>query len=92
MTEQSLLPPPDPPPTASVTSPTPARRNVVQWFYALGFLILAAAIIYLWQYPSTLGENTREASALNELDQRLGDIGARLDRLEQQPPPISAKS
>ena len=46
-------------PTASVTSPTPARRNVVQWFYALGFLILAAAIIYLWQYPSTLGENTR---------------------------------
>lgn len=91
MTEQSLLPPPDPPPTASVTTPTPARRNVVQWFYALGFLILAAAIIYLWQYPSTLGENTREASALHELDQRLADIGARLDRLEQQPPPDLGK-
>ncbi len=90
MTEQTLLPPPDPP-AASVTAPTPARRNVVPWFYALGFLILASAIFYLWQYPGTQGENTGEASALHELDQRLADIGARLDHLEQRPPPDLGK-
>jgi hypothetical protein len=85
MTEETLLPPPDPLPAASITAPTPTRRDVVPWFYALGFLILAAAIFYLWQYPSTRSETTGEASALHELDQRLADIGARLDRLEERP-------
>jgi hypothetical protein len=85
MTEQTLLPPPAPTSTASVTTPTTARRNVVPWFYAVGFLILASAIFYLWQYPSTLGEITGEASALHELDQHLADIGVRLDHLQQQP-------
>ncbi len=91
MTEPTLLPPPDPPPATSVTAPTPARHNVVPWFYALGFLILAAAIVYLWRYPGTLGETTGEASALHELDQRLADMQARLGHLEQQPPPDLSK-
>ncbi len=87
MTEQTLLPPPDPPPTASATTSTAARRNVAPWFYALGFLILAAAIFFLWQYPSTSSDIANEASALHQLDQRLADIGARLDQLEQRPSP-----
>jgi hypothetical protein len=91
MTEQTLPPPPDPPPAASVTAPTRARRSVVPWFYALGFLILAAAIFASWQHPRTSGETTGEASALPELHQRLADIGARLDHLEQQPPPDLGK-
>jgi hypothetical protein len=91
MTEQTLLPPSDPPPIASVTTRTTARRNVVPWFYALGFLILAVAIFYLWEYPTSPAETAGEASALHELDQHLADIGARLDHLEQQPLPDLGK-
>jgi hypothetical protein len=87
MTEQPLLPPPDetPDPEPVVVTPRPPQRNLVPWFYGLGFLILAAGIFYVWQFPSTPGEPPGEASAVQAVEQRLADIDGRLTRLEQRP-------
>jgi hypothetical protein len=57
----------------------------------LGFLVLAAAIFYLWQYPSMPNEPAPEASAVQAVEQRLAGIDARLTRLEQRPPPDLGK-
>jgi hypothetical protein len=47
--------------------------------------VLAAAIIYLWQYPGTPDEPSSNASAIQAVEQHLADIDARLARLEQRP-------
>jgi len=91
MTEQPLLPPPDESPEPVVTSPKPPPRDFVPWFYGLGFLVLAAAVFYLWQYPSMPGEPPAEASAIQTVEQRLADVDSRLNRLEQQPAPDLGK-
>ena len=65
--------------------PKPPHRDLVPWFYGLGFLVLAAAIFYLWQYPSAPGEAAANASATHAVEQRLADMDARLTRLEQRP-------
>jgi hypothetical protein len=81
MTELPLLPPPDPPPEAS----NPRRRDLVPWLYGLGFVVLAAAIIYLWQYPGTPDEPPGNAAAIQAVGQHLADIDGRLAQLEQRP-------
>jgi hypothetical protein len=87
MTEQPLLPPPDetPDPEPVFVAPKPPRRDPVPWLYGLGFIILAAGIFYVWQYPNTPGEPTGEASAVQAVEQHLADIDGRLTRLEQRP-------
>jgi hypothetical protein len=89
MTDQTLLPPPDPPSEPLVTPPNPPRRNFVPWLYGLGFLILAAAIFYLWQYPSMPGEPPHEASEFQTIADRLAEIQTRLGRLEQREPALA---
>jgi hypothetical protein len=91
MTEQPLLPPPDE--TLEGVGPLPKtpRRDLVPWLYGLGFLVLAAAIFYLWQYPSIPGEPAADAVAIQTVEQRLADIDARLARLDQRPIPDLGK-
>jgi hypothetical protein len=85
MTETPLLPPPGAPPEVTAPAPNPPRRDLVPWLYGLGFVVLAAAIIYLWQYPSTSNEPANNTSEIQAIEQRLVDIDARLSRLEQRP-------
>lgn len=54
-------------------------------FTAWDSSVLAAAILYLWQYPSTPGEPPPEATAIQAIQQQLANIDARLTRLEQRP-------
>lgn len=89
MTEQPLLPPPDEAPETPVQAPKNPRRDVVPWLYGLGFLVLAAAVFYLWQYPSN--EPAPDSSAVQAVEQRLAGIDARLTRLEQRPAPDLGK-
>jgi hypothetical protein len=91
MTEQPLLPPPDEVPEPVVATPHRVRRDLVPWLYGLGFLILAAAIFYLWQYPGIPGEPADQAAAIQAVEQHLTDIDARLTRLEQRPSPDMGK-
>jgi hypothetical protein len=85
MTEPNLLPPPDPAPDVTVPPSSPARRNLAPWLYGLGFLILAVAIIYVWQYPNTPSDSTDEQAAIQAIGQRLADLDARLNKVEQRP-------
>jgi hypothetical protein len=85
MTDQPLLPPPDEMAEPLAVAPVPARHNLVPWLYGLGFLILAAAIFYLWQYPNVPNEAVGDASATHALEQHLADIDDRLTRLEARP-------
>jgi hypothetical protein len=85
MTEQSLLPPPDEAAEPVVVAPKPQQRNLAPWLYGVGFIILAAAIFYLWEFPATPGEPTADASINQIVEQRLTDIEGRLTRLEQRP-------
>jgi hypothetical protein len=76
-------------------APRPARMGVFPWLSAIGFVVLAAAIVYLWQYPSTPADNAAGASdgrmaELRVAEQKLDAIDGRLARLEQQPRPPSA--
>jgi hypothetical protein len=85
MTDQPFLPPPDDPPEPVIVTPLPPRRDLVPWLYGLGFLVLAVAIVYLWQYPSLSGETVSDTPAIHAIEQRLADLDARLTRLEQRP-------
>jgi hypothetical protein len=85
MTDQMLLPPPDESPEPVMAAPKPLQRDLVPWLYGLGFFVLAVAIFYLWQYPSSPVETTEVPSVIHAVEQRLADIDARLTRLEQRP-------
>jgi hypothetical protein len=84
MTEQLQLPSSGEAPEPAVVISKPPKRDLVPWLYGLGFLVLAVAIIYLWQYPATPGDQPA-AAAIQTIEQRLANIDARLTRLEQQP-------
>jgi hypothetical protein len=92
MTDTPALPAPEPedrPPEPPPPEPRP-RRNVVPWFYAFGFLVLAGAIGYLWvntQMPNGAGGTGQAAPSddLQAVNQQLQSIAARLTRVEQRP-------
>src|SRR4051794_14434398 len=81
MTEPNLLPSPDPAPDVTVPPPdvtvppsSPPRRNLAPWLYGLGFLVLAVAIVYVWQYPNTPSDSTEEQAAIQAIGQRLAEL------------------
>jgi hypothetical protein len=85
MTDQPLLSPPDELSEPVAVAPVVARHDLVPWFYGLGFLILAAAIFYLWQYPSMPNDAVGDSSANHAVERQLADIDGRLARLESRP-------
>lgn len=85
MTDQPLLLPPDEPSEPVAAAPNPPKYDLVPWLYGLGFLILAAAIFYLWQYPGMPTQSVGDASATHAIEQHLADIDERLTRLEHRP-------
>lgn len=89
MTEQTYLPPPEEAPEPAVISPRQQKRDPVPWLYGLGFVILAVAIFYIWQYPSE--PRDADSPALHAANQQLADMNARLTRLEQRPTPDFGK-
>jgi len=84
MTDQPLLPSPDELPEPVAAASVPPRHDLVPWFYGLGFLILAAAIFYLWQYPS-MQTPAVDSAASHAVERQLADIDGRLTRLESRP-------
>ncbi|MGD0103410.1 MAG: hypothetical protein ABSC06_05160 [Rhodopila sp.] len=85
MSDHPPSPPVDETPERVVPVPNPPPRHLAPWLYGLGFLVLAGAIYYLWQYPRTAAETADNALAIHTVQQRLVDIDARLTRLEQRP-------
>lgn len=91
MSDQPSLPPVEEPVAPAVAASSPAQRNLLPWLGVLGFLVLAAAIFYTWQNPSTRDDTLRNAVALQTLEQHLASADARLGQLEQRPMPDVAK-
>jgi hypothetical protein len=91
MSEQTLLPPPDEAPTPVLESAEQSTRDLTPWLSAIGFLVLAAAIFYVWQYPTQPGRSAAEDAANAVVEQRLTEIDTRLTRMEQQPAPDLGK-
>jgi hypothetical protein len=79
------------PPEPAVIAPKPPRREFSPWLYVLGFLVLAGAILYVWQYPSVPSETVADSPAVRDVGQRLTDMDARVNRLEQRPAPDLSK-
>ena len=85
MTDQQLLPPPEEVPEPVVAAPIPPQRDMLPWLSALGFVLLAAAVFYLWRYPPIPSDTSANATAIHAVEQHLADVDARLARLEQRP-------
>jgi hypothetical protein len=100
MSDQPALPAPEQ--SAADVPPTAQRRprtNLVPWLYGLGFVALAAAIFYLWQYPSapqvdaSAGVSEVRAAEQKEVraaEQKFEALDGRVARLEREPKPPSA--
>ncbi len=96
MNEQPLSSPSDEPqpeatPAVSTPSPHQPRRNPVPWLYGIGFIILALAIVYLWQNTTSPAEVTADAAELRNLDQRVTELAGHINQLEQRPVPDVGK-
>ncbi len=96
MTEQPPSSPsdelqPEATPAVNSPSPYPSRRNPVPWLYGIGFIILAVAIIYLWQNTTSPAEVTASATELRSLDQRVAELAGHINQLEQRPVPDIGK-
>jgi hypothetical protein len=89
MTEPTALQP-EPPPAEHADEPSrqpPAsasRSSFLPWLTATGFLVLAAALFWLW-YQSLVPQQL--ALHIAALAHQVADIEARLTRLEQRPSP-----
>lgn len=100
MNEPAVLPAPDEPVTpaeavphaetaAPPTEPRP-RRDSLPWVFGAGFLLLAAAIAYLWVNMTPADTTMRDSKDLDAVNQRISDLDAKLDRIDHRPQPVSA--
>ncbi len=73
------VPPPEPPPRR------PRERNLVPWLYVLGFIVLALALIWIWQNP--IPGSQPPAPDLTPVERQLAALQAKVAALEQRPVP-----
>jgi len=87
-TEQEQMPVPvGEPPAAPPTEAAAPRYRLLPWLTGAGFLILAAALFWVWRYPFVAPPSSDQTDAMVR---QLGALEARVARLEQRPPPQAA--
>lgn len=86
MNETPALPPPDEAEPAAAPPPpsAPRSRNLVPWVYALGFIMLALALLWIWQNPNLAPRQTVQPR-LDTLAQQLQTLNERVTQLAQRP-------
>jgi hypothetical protein len=95
MTEPEPEPPATPPPeTPEEPAPPPpqheaVRRDRLAWLSGAGFLILAAALAWVWLNPY---REPPAATPIDTLAQPLAGLEARMARLEQRPAAVPTPS
>lgn len=98
MTDPPALPPPEPqpaaPPEAVDEAPLPPppspsrRRNLVPWVYALGFVVLAMALLWMWRNPNP--EKVVRVQRVQGVEEQIRELTDRLNRMPERkaaPPP-----
>jgi hypothetical protein len=92
MSEPTALPPPEPEatpePAPEPGAPPPPRRGILPWLGAVGFIVLAAAIAWVWQHPE-LPPPPPPAPQSQALEQEIAALKAQVARLEQRPQPAA---
>jgi hypothetical protein len=82
MTEPPALPPPEPSEEPSAPPPRPPREWL-PWLTGAGFLILALALIGLWQQTTVSTPGTGQA--IEVLARQISTLEEKITRLEQRP-------
>ncbi len=82
MNEPLALPSPEPEPQAPPDRPAP--RRALAWSTGIGFLVLAAALFWVWRHPLVEAPPTEP---LDRLAQQVSALEARVTKLEQRPQP-----
>lgn len=83
MNDLSALPPPEKPAETPPES-RPRRRSVLPWLTAVGFVVLAGALAWVWQHPLAPPVSTEP---MDRLIQQVSALEARVTHLEQRPEP-----
>jgi len=82
---------PPPPPSAATSGKPPAapakQRDLLPILYLAGFVVLAGAVLWLWQNPSIVPPPPPDTHQVDALRQQVAGLEARLTRLEQRPAP-----
>jgi hypothetical protein len=86
MTEPPALPPPETPDEPAPQPPPhqAARHDLLPWLSGAGFLVLAAALVWVWLHPVSQPPATAQSDAQA---QQLAALETRMSRLEQRPVP-----
>src|SRR5262245_46362919 len=85
MSDPIALPPPESPAEPPPPPPEPPRRKpLLPWLTGAGFLVLVAALLWVWQHPAVPPPSTEATEALAR---QLAALESRVARLEQRPPP-----
>lgn len=71
-------------------SPPQKRLDALPVLYLVGFVILAASLIYLWKHPGLPRDAALEVRRMDTVRSQLNAIQARVDQLEQRPAPAAA--
>lgn len=82
MSEPPMLPAPEPAPEPPGAAPLPVRHAILPWLSAAGFVVLAGAIVWVWQNP-VLPPPPNQSGAL---ERQVVALEARVAHLERQPP------
>lgn len=93
MSDSTNLPAPPPPDASTRYEPPATQAAPWRWLpllCAIGFVILAGAIWYVWQNPVTPAQIATSAANIRAVDQRLQAVDQRVSRIEQMPAPPSA--
>jgi hypothetical protein len=72
----------------TVPTSSPAPNNRLALLCGLGFLLLAAAIAYLWSNTIKGEQLVDQTKAFESANQRLAELETRLSRVEERPTPV----
>jgi hypothetical protein len=85
MSDPPALPPPEEPPAEPAPPPRhPTAKPLLPWLTAAGFVILAAAIAWVWRHPAIQPTSTEATDALGS---QVSALEERVSHLEQRPQP-----
>ena len=83
------LSPDGPADRARIDPPPPKRVDALPVLYVVGFLILAASVIYLWQHPNLPKGAAQEVARVNTLQSQIDALSARVNGVESKPVPAT---
>jgi hypothetical protein len=77
-------------PSESTPAPAKTKRDMGPVLYLTGFVVLAGAMLWLWQNPPVSSASPQASAEITGLRQEVRALSDRVARLEQRPPPAAS--